>query len=127
MLSKSQKLLIILTFLSLNSCSNHLVIDNGFIQKARLRSESDNYTYLSLSSFASENKNEWLQGVFTINGLVNDNLESYQPFVISVLPGAYDIHAGFIGRKWIKEKFEVNKGDSLVLNFFLQIDTVMHE
>lgn len=88
------------------------------INVIKLKASSENYAYLTLASFESEDLTNSLPGGYIVNGVVIST--SNQPYVLNVKPDDFIIEAGAVGKEWRKLNIKVAKGDSLILNFFLK-------
>lgn len=92
--------------------------DNHY--KIEVFKSKNSSTYLNLQAFHYENKLEKYYSTYWINNFIfsEHNLNN---LIFRVLPGNFEIECGAIGKNSIKLKdFEVKRGDSIVMSFFLE-------
>lgn len=118
MMQAVKKLLLFVLILLFSNCYSQEIEKNYIIKKYK---SNDNYSsYLNLDAFEHKEKRKLSHSVYRINNIIFSEHKSSN-LIIHVLPGKFKIESGSIGMKWIELKnFEVKKGDSIVMSFFLK-------
>jgi len=122
------KYLCFLFSITLISCSNILSVDKKNKSKEyqieRFRSEVEGEhlsTYISLENYEYGNKKYKIGGVYWVNniGFIADKF----PHILSLMPGIFTVESGSIGYLNSKiENLKINRGDSIVVKFYLKAD-----
>jgi hypothetical protein len=121
-----QNILIIIGLCFLFGCSK--VVTNNLYTGGRYklnyyktRDKLSTKIYCEFYNFELEN--EKTIGIIKINGVFLPIPTDYNGQLVTVSHGNYKIETGFLGKKWtIIEKLKMNKGDSVVLKFYLEDD-----
>ena len=108
-----------ITFLMIN-CNSLKKVETSNNYKIEVFKSNDNSTYLNLQTFLHENRKEKYYAVYRINNVIFSETD-LNNLTINVLPGKFKIESGLIGKEWISlNDFEVKRGDSIVMSFFLK-------
>jgi hypothetical protein len=118
MMQAVKKLLLYVLILLFSNCYSQKIEKNYIIKKFK---SNDNFSsYLNLDIFEYKKKRKLSHSVYRINNVIFSKHKSSN-LIINVLPGKFKIESGYIGKKWIElENFEVKKGDSIVMSFYLK-------
>ncbi len=113
----------LLLCLAFVSCTNNKADMNemsSFNNEER-KSESKG-TYLDLSFYHSDDKEQFIPAVFSINGILFGPKQDSSSYILPVQPGEYTIIAKYIGKIQKELDLSVYKGDSLVVKIYLEDD-----
>lgn len=113
------------------SCASSRKQDLGIeeIGITTLQSYDDFSSYIQINTFSYESKEQELPAYYRINGILFQNLDFEEYFIVPVKKGFYQIEAGFIGKEEVAiDALEVGRGDSVLVKFYLKDDTEpLHE
>lgn len=107
------------------SCASSRKKDSGIeeIGITKLQSYDGFSSYIQINTFSYESKEQELPAYYRINGILFQNLDFEEYFIVLVKKGFYQIEAGFIGKEEVAlNALEVGKGDSVLVKFYLKDD-----
>jgi len=115
--------LFLILFCLAKGCSQNF--NSESIQINRFKKHDGESTTIHLTSFHLEDSTS-IPGAYWINDQLF-TLQSYDPLVLDLNPGKYEIRAGAVGKEWLNTKIQLRKGDSTVVRFFLKQDSLMFD
>jgi len=115
-------LLLIVVFVFLNNCTSIKLSEDKSYSVERLNSADSTRSFISLNFYHYDDKTQPIPAVFHINGIVFGPKNNLDNFVLNVRPNDFDIHAGYIGKEWLRTNVKVEKGDSVLVKIFLKDD-----
>lgn len=104
----------------INGCASSNLKSQSTNSYSIERYQSADRTYLSLNCYHFDNKNDPIPAFFHINGIIFGPSDNYQNRIIPVMPGTYNIKSGFVGKELLNAKIEMERNDSVVVEFYLK-------
>jgi len=96
---------------------------NDEVKINRVQSSDTFSSYIQINTFSFESKKQKLPAFYRINGILFQSSDFAEEFILPVMRGSYRIEVGYIGKEeLILKKLEVEKGDSVIVQFYLKDD-----
>jgi hypothetical protein len=115
-------LLLIVALVFLNSCTSVKLSEDKSYSVERLNSADSTRSFISLNFYNYDDRTQPIPAVFHVNGIMFGPKNNLDNFVLNVRPHDFEINTGYIGKEWLRANVEVEKGDSVLVKFFLKDD-----
>lgn len=115
-------ILIMIIVTSFISCNKTHSFEKDNKCKIKIFKSKDGYSYINLRTFEFEDKGKRYHAIYQINGIIFSKPE-LNDFTPPILGGKYSIRVGAVSKQW-SQIYDINikKGDSIVIDFFLEND-----
>jgi len=117
----AKNLFFLVTLFLINSCYSLKKSKKNDSYKIEVFKSKNNFsTYLNLQAFHYKKKKEKYYSTYWINNFIFSE-HNLNRLSLHILPGKFEIESEAIGKESIKLKdFEVKRGDSIIISFFLK-------
>jgi len=111
----------------LGCASNKMTVSEQKLYSVQNLESVNGSTYLRLAGFDYKEKSKNIPAIFQVNGIIFGAKSGMTEKTLKVLPGSYQVKAGFVGYHWTEAQLTIVKGDSVNVQLYLTYDINLHQ